>query len=160
MCFPALPGLPGICIFCQSLCWSLHEELHHTDWKTVWYPKLPDWCYRWQLRNGYALFFYWMQHVNIMVYINYRNLSNLLTTKHKYQVMLYLKQDKQTAELSCLAKTVAVHWFIPYSFLVIFNSSLQATCSSSPLWATLVPSSIVPDWLELVVWSWLWDPSL
>lgn len=87
VCFPALPGLPGICIFCQSLCWSLHEELHHTDWKTVWYPKLPDWCYRWKLRNGYALF-YWMQHVSIMVYINYRNLSKCID--YKAQILVYV----------------------------------------------------------------------
>lgn len=56
--FPALPGLYVVCILCQSLWWSLYEELHHTDWEALWYPQLPHWGYRWQLRNGYVQIFF------------------------------------------------------------------------------------------------------
>lgn len=61
-CFPALPGFSVFRIFCKSLRWSLHEELHHSDREEIRHPQLPDWSHRRQLRNGFV-FRPWPRHI-------------------------------------------------------------------------------------------------
>lgn len=120
-CFPALPGFSVFRIFCKSLRWSLHEELHHSDREEIRHPQLPDWSHRRQLRNGFV-FHPWPRHI-------------------------------KSAEPELFTPSVTK----PFFFVICH---WQETSWSWPLWATLAPSSIVPGWSLLAVWSWRWDLTL